>query len=46
MKGQYPQDEIAAIADKFRVVASDAISVPGVEGERHLLRLLPVNTND
>ncbi|PIQ39117.1 MAG: 16S rRNA (guanine(527)-N(7))-methyltransferase RsmG [Thalassolituus sp. CG17_big_fil_post_rev_8_21_14_2_50_53_8] len=46
MKGQYPQDEIAAIADKFRVVASDAISVPGVEGERHLLRLLPLNTND
>ena len=40
------EDEIAAIADKFRVVASDAISVPGVEGERHLLRLLPVNTND
>ncbi|MDK2778179.1 MAG: 16S rRNA (guanine(527)-N(7))-methyltransferase RsmG [Pseudomonadota bacterium] len=41
MKGQYPDDEISAINDEFRVAESIAIRVPGVEGERHLLRLLP-----
>lgn len=43
MKGQYPHDEIAAIAGDFEVVESHAIEVPGVDGERHLLRLLPCN---
>ncbi|WP_430460780.1 16S rRNA (guanine(527)-N(7))-methyltransferase RsmG [Thalassolituus sp. LLYu03] len=41
MKGQYPVDEIKAIEDKYEVAASYAIEVPGVDGERHLLRLLP-----
>lgn len=41
MKGQYPVDEIKAIEDEYQVVASYAIDVPGVDGERHLLRLLP-----
>ena len=41
MKGQYPVDEIKAIEDEYQVVASDAIDVPGVDGERHLLRLMP-----
>lgn len=41
MKGQYPEDEIRAIDDQYEVVAAHAIDVPGVDGERHLLRLLP-----
>jgi 16S rRNA (guanine527-N7)-methyltransferase len=41
MKGQYPEDEIRAIESEFELVASHAIEVPGVEGERHLLRLVP-----
>ena len=41
MKGQYPDDELRAIEDEFKLVASHAIEVPGVEGERHLLRLVP-----
>ena len=43
MKGQYPADEITAIEQEFRVDASYPLQVPGVDGERHLLRLLPVN---
>lgn len=41
MKGQYPVDEIRAIEDEFQVAESDAIEVPGVDGERHLLRIIP-----
>jgi len=41
MKGQYPADEIRAIADEFQVAESVAIEVPGVDGERHLLRIIP-----
>ena len=41
MKGQYRDDELRAIEDEFKLVASHAIEVPGVEGERHLLRLVP-----
>ncbi|WP_419812396.1 16S rRNA (guanine(527)-N(7))-methyltransferase RsmG [Bacterioplanoides sp.] len=41
MKGQYPDDEIAAIEDDFKVVESFKLDVPGVDGERHLLRIVP-----
>ncbi|MAD47363.1 MAG: 16S rRNA (guanine(527)-N(7))-methyltransferase RsmG [Oceanospirillaceae bacterium] len=41
MKGQYPEDELRAIENEYELVASHAISVPGVDGERHLLRLIP-----
>lgn len=41
MKGQYPDDEIAAIDSDFKVVESFKLEVPGVDGERHLLRILP-----
>jgi len=41
MKGQYPEEELRVIEDQYELVASHAIEVPGVEGERHLLRLKP-----
>jgi len=41
MKGVYPDDEIAAIDDRFRVVDSVRLVVPGVDAERHLLKILP-----
>ena len=43
MKGQYPADELAAIEQEYRVDASYPLTVPGVDAERHLLRLVPVN---
>lgn len=42
MKGQYPHEEIADIANDFKVTESLELMVPGVEGERHILRLLPL----
>ena len=43
MKGQYPATEIAAIQSQYKVVHSYPLSVPGVEGERHLLHIAPLN---
>ena len=37
MKGQYPHDEIAAIAGEGVDVEVIPLTVPGVEGERHLV---------
>ncbi len=39
MKGIYPQDELSALPKHYKVVDSFALSVPGSEGERHLLVL-------
>lgn len=39
MKGTLPASEIAALPASVRVVATPALAVPGVEGERHLVIL-------
>lgn len=39
MKGLYPQDELQALADDFRVQCSIELSVPGSDASRHLLVL-------
>ncbi|MDX9687839.1 16S rRNA (guanine(527)-N(7))-methyltransferase RsmG [Halopseudomonas formosensis] len=39
MKGLYPQDELQALADDFRVQRSVELSVPGSDASRHLLVL-------
>lgn len=39
MKGQYPDQEIAELENRFEVVQSHAIRIPGVDAERHLLQL-------
>lgn len=39
MKGTYPADEIAAIPPGWRVSASPAIVVPGLDAQRHLIIL-------
>ncbi len=41
MKGRLPGPELAALPGGVRVVATPALSVPGVEGERHLVILQP-----
>ncbi|MDF1764037.1 MAG: 16S rRNA (guanine(527)-N(7))-methyltransferase RsmG, partial [Oleibacter sp.] len=41
MKGQFPQDELDAISDDYELLASQALQVPDVEGQRHLLTLMP-----
>lgn len=39
MKGLYPNEEVALLPDDVRVSANFELSVPGVEGSRHLLVL-------
>jgi len=41
MKGIYPQDELAAIADKVALLESVKLLVAETDGERHLLILQP-----
>lgn len=42
MKGQYPQEEISAIAHAYKVLAKHELNIPQVEGERHLLTIAPL----
>ena len=37
MKGVYPDEEVASLPADIRVVAAPALTVPGVEGKRHLI---------
>ena len=37
MKGVYPDEEIAQLPPAFRVVAAPALTVPGLDAERHLI---------
>lgn len=37
MKGRHPAEELDGVPEGFRVEAIHALSVPGVEGERHLV---------
>jgi 16S rRNA (guanine527-N7)-methyltransferase len=39
MKGLYPYEEIAQMPDGYRVIKVVPLSVPGVEGERHLVMI-------
>lgn len=42
MKGQLPAGEIAALPADFVVASTHDIAVPGVEGSRHLIEIVPV----
>jgi len=41
MKGQFPNDEITALPETFNVTATHELTVPGVEGLRHLIEISP-----
>lgn len=41
MKGQYPEQEIADLPTSFRVGNSCELNVPGVDGPRHLIEIVP-----
>ena len=41
MKGLFPQDELAPIADKIDLIESVKLLVAETDGERHLLILQP-----
>jgi len=39
MKGRYPEDELAALPRGWRVAQAVKITVPGLTGERHWIRI-------
>ena len=39
MKGLYPDEELTALPDGFKVLRSEQLTVPGCQGSRHLLIL-------
>lgn len=41
MKGEYPQDELDALPPGFAVREIIALTVPGLEAQRHLVRIAP-----
>lgn len=44
MKGLFPAEELAQLPAGYAVLASHRLDVPGVDGERHLIELVPVAT--
>jgi 16S rRNA (guanine527-N7)-methyltransferase len=39
MKGRYPEQEIAELPSSAQVIGTEKLSIPGEDGERHLIRL-------
>ncbi|RMD69194.1 MAG: 16S rRNA (guanine(527)-N(7))-methyltransferase RsmG [Gammaproteobacteria bacterium] len=39
MKGRHPAEEIGALPQDFRLLGVEPLKVPGLEGERHLVRI-------
>jgi 16S rRNA (guanine527-N7)-methyltransferase len=42
MKGKRPDEEISSLPKSFRVLAVHRLTVPGLDGERHLVEFSPV----
>ncbi len=40
MKGKYPDEELRELPKSYRVSASYALDVPGIDAERHLLKIV------
>jgi 16S rRNA (guanine527-N7)-methyltransferase len=45
MKGVYPQEEIAVLPPGHRVAGVYRLQVPGLDAERHLVHLVPLDAN-
>ena len=43
MKGQFPEEEIVELPASFRFVKTNELNVPGVDGTRHLIEIVPVS---
>lgn len=40
MKGKFPEQELPELPKGYRVSASHPLRIPGIEGERHLLKII------
>lgn len=45
MKGKLPTDELSQLPKNYKVVHCHELQVPGVEGERHLVDIEPLDTD-
>ena len=43
MKGQFPEEEIVELPASFGFVKTNELNVPGVDGTRHLIEIVPVS---
>jgi 16S rRNA (guanine527-N7)-methyltransferase len=41
LKGRYPADELAELPHGWRLEHSRAVTIPGLDAQRHILRLVP-----
>jgi 16S rRNA (guanine527-N7)-methyltransferase len=41
LKGRYPADELAQLPAGWQLQHSRAVRIPGLDAERHILRLVP-----
>ena len=46
LKGQYPEAELAVLPSDYKLASEDKIIVPGLDAERHLLKLIKIHTED
>ncbi len=44
MKGTYPQEELAVLPPGYRVAGAYRLQVPGLDAERHLVHLVPLDS--
>jgi len=40
MKGKFPDQELPDLPKGYRVSASHSLCIPGIDGERHLLKII------
>lgn len=45
MKGVYPHDELKHVSPAWQIVGVHRLTVPGLDAERHLVELVPRDTN-
>lgn len=46
MKGKWPQRELDQMPDGYRLLSTDKLCIPGVEGERHLIKIKGMEIED
>ena len=46
MKGKWPQREIDQIPDGYSLLSTDKLCIPGVEGDRHLIKIKGMGRED
>lgn len=46
LKGQYPDEELNVLDADYKIASIDKITVPGLDAERHLIKIIKTHTED